>query len=221
MEWAGWPYQILPFIEQENVAREVYASAETRPIKLFFCPSRRMSAFYSGNALMDYAAATPANSPGSWDQFWYGNIWTYPDNVPAYQNWAASAPYQGAIVRYKTAGGEPRLNTIYDGTSNTIVISEKQLNPRNYFNGDWHDDQGWIDGWDPDIIRYTGFPPSPDREYLTKWPDWEGHRFGSAHPNGINALMADGSVRLIPYSINANTFNCLGHRSDGQVLNDF
>jgi hypothetical protein len=34
-------------------------------------------------------------------------------------------------------------------------------------------------------------------------------------------VLGDGSVRLISFSINPTTFLNLGHRMDGQVLNDF
>ena len=41
---------------------------------------------------------------------------------------------------------------------------------------------------------------------------------GSAHSAGINAVYADGSVTTINYDISAETFNCLGHREDGQAV---
>ena len=99
-------------------------------------------------------------------------------------------------------------------------MSEKQLNPASYYSGDWHDDAGWGDGWDPDVIRYTGFRPFPDSQYNNQG-GWEGYRFGSAHSSGVVALMGDGSVRTISYSINPMTFNALGTRDGGEVLNDF
>jgi prepilin-type processing-associated H-X9-DG protein len=41
----------------------------------------------------------------------------------------------------------------------------------------------------------------------------------SAHPGGMNSLMADGSVRNIGYSVSAATFNALGTRNGGEVIN--
>jgi prepilin-type processing-associated H-X9-DG protein len=150
---------------------------------------------------MDYAAATPANSPNSWDQFWYGNVWSVPN-----------VAYRGLIVRTTPSSAKVTMTTIPDGTTNTLLVSEKQLNPANYFTGDWHDDQGWIDSWDPDTIRYTGFDPLPDNRYTQS--SWQGYRFGGAHPGGLNAMLGDGSVRFIAYGVNLTTFNALGCRDD-------
>ena len=43
----------------------------------------------------------------------------------------------------------------------------------------------------------------------------------SLHPGGVNAAMGDGSVRFISNGVDLLTFQCLGHRSDGQVVKDF
>jgi prepilin-type processing-associated H-X9-DG protein len=105
------------------------------------------------------------------------------------------------------------MASITDGTANVLLVAEKWLNINNTSSGDWHDDQGWIDGWDPDIVRYTGFQPikdAPSSPY-----GWEGYQFGSRHMSGINGVMVDGSVQLFTFAINPTTFNNLGNRSDG------
>ncbi|PQO35509.1 DUF1559 domain-containing protein [Blastopirellula marina] len=43
----------------------------------------------------------------------------------------------------------------------------------------------------------------------------------SWHTGGVNAALADGSVRFIPDTINVTTWRNLGARSDGQVLGEF
>jgi prepilin-type processing-associated H-X9-DG protein len=68
------------------------------------------------------------------------------------------------------------------------------------------------------VIRHTGFLPHPD-SMNKRQGGWEGYRFGSAHPSGMNAVFGDGSVRFIRYSVNLTTFNLLGNREDGQVIN--
>ncbi len=47
---------------------------------------------------------------------------------------------------------------ITDGLSKTMMIGEKRLHTDLYEVGDTHDDIGWTDGWDPDIMRFTGYP---------------------------------------------------------------
>jgi prepilin-type N-terminal cleavage/methylation domain-containing protein/prepilin-type processing-associated H-X9-DG protein len=215
---AGWAYQILPYIEQDNVFKmNNYNTEQLVTIKIYFCPSRRMNIHpqaQAGRALMDYAAATPGNAPNSWDQFWYGDIWG-----TGYQN----ATYNGMIVRKYSGGGQVKgtaLTDATDGLSNTLCVSEKQLNPAAYFTGDWHDDQGWIDGWDPDVIRYTAFQPNSDKLYGTPQNGgWEGYRFGSNHTSGMNGLFGDGSVRFIRFTVDLTLFNNIGNRQDGQLVN--
>ncbi len=205
---SGWPFQILNYLEQDNVYRlQTKGPIERQVIKVYFCPARRPKATQDGRALMDYASATPADAPGSWDQFWQGNIWGIP-----YGN----QQYNGMIIRTQPVS-RPTINfaAVSDGLSNTLLVGEKQLNVKNYESGDWHDDQGWIDGWDPDIIRYTGFPPASDREY----GDWGGYKFGSIHSSGMNGLFGDGSVRHIKFTVDPFVFNNLGHRADGNVVN--
>jgi len=213
----GWAFQILNFLEQDNVSRQTQVggigAGQGNLMKIYFCPSRRRPTKVNGCALMDYAASTPGDAVNSWDQFWYGQTWTVP----------AGVVYNGMIIRRDVDGIESHgipLTACTDGLSNTLMVSEKQLNPNAYFSGDWHDDQGWIDGWDPDVMRYTAFTPHSDKDYGTPQNGgWEGYRFGSAHPAGINALFGDGSVRMIKYSVDATLFNNIGHRQDGQIVN--
>lgn len=221
----SWPVHLLNYIEQSNLAR-LNTANNVDPLRygggplVFFCPSRRPAAATGaqGNRfLMDYASATPAASPNSWDQFWYGDIWG--------MGWT-SQQYQGAIVRGGKnsagvwQGNEVNMGGMTDGTSNTLMVSEKQLNPAEYRSGSWHDDAGWADGWDPDVVRYTGFQPNSDRMFGNQG-GWEGYRFGSAHSVGIISLLGDASVRMINYNVNLTVFNAIGTRAGGETPGDF
>jgi Protein of unknown function (DUF1559) len=110
---------------------------------------------------------------------------------------------------------------ITDGSSNTMVIGEKRLQPIQYNTGAWHDDRGWTGGWDPDGLRSTACLIGPDEN----WPDPDntpqvmGYRFGSAHSSIMNAGFADASVRSIRFEIDREVFNRLGHRADEEELN--
>ena len=109
---------------------------------------------------------------------------------------------------------------IPDGASNTMLIGEKRLVPSKYPTGEWHDDRGWIDGWDPDTMRSTMFPVQADSEEEDRnQTNMLPYSFGSAHSGGINCVFADGSVQTISYEIDPDTFIYLGNRDDGQAVN--
>jgi prepilin-type N-terminal cleavage/methylation domain-containing protein/prepilin-type processing-associated H-X9-DG protein len=191
---AGWGFQILPFIEEDNVWKAGPLVAVGTPNKLFFCPSRRgpqtltylddyqppLTGGEVTRALCDYAAS---NKEGT-----------------------------GAVRRY----GTTRLANITDGTSNTLLVSEKRLNLTFLGRDDaTDDDHGYVAGWSHDTMRKTTRPPLPD--YRAPFGDGRGI-FGSSHTGGINALLADGSVRSISYGIDQLTFQLLGDVSDGLPL---
>jgi prepilin-type N-terminal cleavage/methylation domain-containing protein/prepilin-type processing-associated H-X9-DG protein len=233
----GWMVQILPYVENEtlrSISKGYGAGDRQRdlvvrgtPVGMYFCPSRRVNIVRTlpasaedcskGCALNDYAAATPANITNvvDWNkpidhnfQFWQGVA--HIDNASAFTR---GKSYFGVITR--TYVSEPcNDKDITDGMSNTMAIGEKRLFINRYEVGDWHDDIGWTDGWDPDIIRYTGYQPGPDQVEDPGVPD-PGFYFGSAHSAGINVVFADGHVTLINYDIDRAMFNALGHRSDG------
>ena len=189
----------------------------SRPIGYFLCPSRRSgialnqtvsittAGSTSANALMDYATATPGDSPGSWDQFWYGNTWDLP----------GTSNYRGIVVR-SGSGKHTTTADVLDGTVLTLLAAEKFAQPRFYNIGDWHDDCGWTDGWDPDAVRYTAYQPVRDTH--NPIPANQGYQFGGAHAAGMNALMGDGSVRSIRFTVSIDIFNRLGNRRDGTAL---
>lgn len=202
----GWPYQILNYAEQtavyEKGQKDGIDSIRPSVIKMYFCPSRRRPTFQGGRALMDYASATPADAPNSWDQYWYGDTWGTPLNVI----------YKGMIVR---SGGERQatFSKVTDGTSNVLCIGEKRLNIKEYATGSWHDDCGWSDGWDPDTVRYTGYPLKKDPQTGVN-----GYEFGGAHPAVSMALFGDGSIHALSFNIDPLTFNRLGDCTDGNVI---
>jgi prepilin-type N-terminal cleavage/methylation domain-containing protein/prepilin-type processing-associated H-X9-DG protein len=191
---AGWGFQILPYIEADNVWKVGPFVAVATPSKLFFCPSRR--------------GAQTLTAPDEYQPPLTGGTITH-----ALGDYAASNKEgTGVVRRYWTT----TFAQITDGTSNTLLLSEKRLNL--YFLGheDATDDsQGYVAGWRTDTMRKTTRPPQPD--YRAPLGDGGGI-FGSSHPGGLNALLADGSVHFISYSINGVTFRLLGNESDGQLL---
>jgi prepilin-type N-terminal cleavage/methylation domain-containing protein/prepilin-type processing-associated H-X9-DG protein len=230
----GWMVQILPYVENQAL-REIskgYGAGDRQrdlevrktPVPMYFCPSRRQGVVRVtprsaedcsiGCALNDYASATPSNRldpnrPNHEPWFWQG--------VTHGTVRAGRGEYFGVITR--TVANDPcKDKDITDGLSNTMVIGEKRLFINRYDIGDWHDDIGWTDGWDPDIIRYTGYLPGPDVEESSRTVTDPGYHFGSAHASVFNTVFADGHVASLSYDIDLVTFNALGDRRDGLTV---
>jgi prepilin-type N-terminal cleavage/methylation domain-containing protein/prepilin-type processing-associated H-X9-DG protein len=229
----GWMVQILPYVEDAALRdiskgygagdRELDLLVRKTPVSLYFCPSRRQNVVRTvpasaedcsqGCALNDYAGSTPANElnldrlshdPWFWQGVTHGTV-------------RPGKNYYGVITR--TIASEPcRDKDITDGNSKTMMIGEKRIFINRYEIGDWHDDIGWTDGWDPDIMRYTGYPPGPDPQPGDQFTGTFGYHFGSAHSGFFNAVFADGHVTQIAYDIDLVTFNAMGDRRDGLVI---
>jgi prepilin-type N-terminal cleavage/methylation domain-containing protein/prepilin-type processing-associated H-X9-DG protein len=234
---AGWGFQILPFVEQLVAQKQAGGLIRNTALTVFVCPSRRSAddRFTNGTALggrpIDYAA--PYFGPVSRDR-------TVIKNTPS--------SFFGIIVPSEPpiAEGMPdtpvRMAGITDGTSNTLLLGEKWLRPDQYNVGAWNDDHNMISSLDQDLMRIGDRPPIPDtitnpftgavvspgannpccdwwRDPNTRLPSPRlGSYFGGAHTGGMNALLADGSVRMIAWSINQTTFFNLGHKSDGNAV---
>jgi prepilin-type N-terminal cleavage/methylation domain-containing protein len=121
---------------------------------------------------------------------------------------------------------------ITDGLSNTMVVSEKLVRSDLYEGGGVSDDRGWADGWDPDTVRFTGFPPLSDGDTAICWSGntnleracvGSGNThpvmfFGSAHPSGVNSVFADASVHFISFDVDPLIFNAFGTREGAEVV---
>jgi prepilin-type N-terminal cleavage/methylation domain-containing protein/prepilin-type processing-associated H-X9-DG protein len=109
---------------------------------------------------------------------------------------------------------------VKDGTSNTILLGEKSLNPDIYETGGYGttDNQNAGDIWDAycgSDIEQTRYNWSPVRD--TAGVDAH-NAFGSPHAGGFNAAMGDGSVRQISYGISTAVYELLLNRADGQAV---
>ncbi|HTU17589.1 MAG TPA: DUF1559 domain-containing protein [Gemmataceae bacterium] len=199
-DW-GWAYQILPFIEQNNLYYNTNDDlVESTPIKIYNCPSLRGPTVFpytqngenDSRAMMDYA--------GNGGSYW-------------------STSYDGPLRPYSV--GPTTVAYITDGTSNTLLVGEKYLDRAiATTQSDCDDDQGWVDGWDNDTIACatdsSSNPPKPPQpNYNTTTC---GYFFGALHPVTMTGLFCDGSVHSIPCSIDPTTWLRLCCANDGQPV---
>ena len=129
--------------------------------------------------------------------------------------WQHSEPvvrHTGVVFQRSEIG----LGAIPDGTTHTYLFGEKYHDPDNYETGiAGNDDQSMYNGHDQDNLRstYVSFPPMVDRAGLNSE-----YSFGSAHPTGWLAVMCDGSVQLIDYSLELEIHRLRGNREDGRPV---
>lgn len=204
---AGWLLQILPQIEQQNVynavdfTQSVYHVANGRvraaQINVFFCPSS--SAPISGT--------TPAGA--SVCHTTYAGNHHHTEAPIAEDN--TGVFFLNSAIRYED---------ITDGSSNTIFVGEKPVDP---------DDLGWTSGTRATLRNGGTFgrigANLPQRgggalpvDTGMDDPLYVGG-FGGPHVGGASYVFGDGSVRFLSQNIGA-TFQELANRSDGKPLGD-
>ena len=190
---AGWGFQILPYLEAEATWMAGAKVAIGTTHQMYFCPSRR------GPQTVTYTDQyTPpvTNSMVTHALTDYGG-----------SNWEGT----GVLQRYDPS----RTADVSDGLSNTLLVTERRLNLANLGQPQPDDNEGYTAGWDEDTIRSTALSPAPDF-YGNSWDKLR--RFGSSHPEGIQALFADSTVRTIAYTVDPVVFSLLGNKSDGQAV---
>ena len=246
----GWPFNILPYIEQaslRDLVKGISTSNATEfeaamlrivqtPLSIYSCPSRREPRLYPfvntlepdlavnlrscraqqcEVARTDYAGNAGNSSPGGLQgpadfgeaaTFDRDNLW-----ITDTQN---GVTYQRSLVR---------MTQITDGTTNTALIGEKYMSPKDYNTGESDlDDQNIFVGHHQDNLRYTGrtfnaryaeaFLPEQDSDSIKA--TLERPLFGSAHSGTVNMAFCDGSVQPIHFRVNLRVFFFYGGRDD-------
>ncbi len=222
--WA-WAVHLLPFMEETNtyknyvhleapVADPRNAKARTAPIGLFLCPSdvgEPTFVLEAGHEEHEHhAQAGGLHEPFS------------PTTLAAsnYVGVFGSMDIHETCEHHQCQGDgtlflNRRLNfrDIRDGLSHTFVVGER-TSDLSY--STW---VGVIAGGEHSPARVVGvavYPPNAREDSM--------HNFSSRHPAGANFLSADGSVRLVPSSIDEAVYRALctraGRDSTGGFLKD-
>ncbi len=228
---------------------DAHGQRSTIALETLFCPSRRPPLDYPYVAGYGNANQTPpatrarsdyaANAGDSYDDptsiggvTWpcYGNASGGPsattdvENPPgqmtgnARNTFSFFAKWDNGIVYY---GSLVATADITDGTTNTLLVGEKYVNPDWYITGqDPGDNEGAMIGGNADVERWSGvsatgiWPLIQDTPGVNYWLC-----FGSAHSDSFNVAFCDGAVRPIAYTIALGTFRCLCNRHDETVIN--
>ncbi|HYM98545.1 MAG TPA: DUF1559 domain-containing protein, partial [Aestuariivirgaceae bacterium] len=208
----NWTYQILPYIEQQALYQQLDDNlVKATPVKIYFCPSRRAPRVFDVNfpgltvgvrAQLDYAGCRGGNNNDGID---------------------------GVLVRSRSTIQSVRAAVITDGTSNTLMVAERcQAIQWHYapatVERDWHRG-GWVTGFVGGSVTFANLrginvPLKDLNATTTSTQVLISQSFGSNHPGGINALLSDGSVRTITYTVDRGVFLNVARRDDGNPVGD-
>ena len=232
----GWIYDLLPFMEMDNIRRlgsgmtgsqkrQQLALQKATPIRVFNCPSRRASIGYpaietSYNADQPTVLAKTDYAANGGTNVILGSGPANVDCLEKYPNCQWNHSPEWLAQNFNGVSGERsevQAAHIIDGLSNTYFAAEKYLNPNKYYTGDdGADNNAMYQGNDWDVNRWGNRSLPPRRD--TPGYDTCSSRFGSAHANGVHAVMCDGSVQTISYTIDPTTHEYLANRKDNQAI---
>ncbi len=258
-DWATWAVLILPYVEQDvvyklwDVNRRYHEQSNVpasdpcaRNIKVFFCPTRRSPpATFSQNdvpsagvplgarpgGLGDYATCAGSTSNN-------GAIMPAVGTARAPDGRVLNSPFAGAPVGTVLISwrSQTSLQSILDGTSNTVLIGEKHIRPAMLHGNE--EDKSIFSGTNNNGIRRAMgviqrpmgaiefFPLVPDRNAPNPGSPFGSitSRFGSYHPGVCQFVLCDGSVRALRTSLEVGTvadpgpLHRLSVRDDGLPL---
>ena len=237
----SWVPQLWSYIEQDNLYRmynfttsgfyqtpkpstNTLDGPTGKPVSTYYCPSDRGSPAYAqGDQFWRVRGSYAVN----WGPVPFQTISSTP--LPA-----GPAPFGFTDYFSRNLAREAKLTAISDGTSNTLLMSEKIIHPQdNVFDhrGDFLNDDGGGNIFNTLDTPNAGIDAMKFPQYCTAAPQLpcttatgEGSRFAmkqsarSRHTGGVNVLLGDGSVRFIRDSIPLVTWQALSTMSGGEVI---
>jgi prepilin-type N-terminal cleavage/methylation domain-containing protein len=208
-DWC-WAFQILPYVEQDNMSKAVKAAVGTGAagsggntnytnvysawpanptVKTYLCPGRSHTPFTNvnnGNSPAGYTGYQTPHTDYAINSVTFQNISTFPGGTGSTSIKITMSVMTGA-----------------NGTSNTIMVGEKSVDPSYTQNNTCNCN------WDEGI--YSGGYGGTSRSTTTLVKDAQGNGgnnnwWGSPFSGGVPFVMADGSVRIVSYSVNTTYF---------------
>lgn len=230
---------ILPYMEQTNVynrfnfADSCYSALNFSyagvGIGTLWCPSDPTVANGSPLALDFYTSQGNTVPPGSRQASpsYAGNSGMWLVQLGPCANDGSGLPELDFPLEQASANGTIyahsciKLSSITDGTSNTMLYSER---PIGLVPPDGYVDPWWNEGWWGDNCFDTSYAPNAMRKNKTLfdagWWWLFNEAAGSFHPGGVNVGMADGSVRFVKDSISCWPNDIANYGPDIQWADD-
>ncbi|HKB04619.1 MAG TPA: DUF1559 domain-containing protein [Gemmataceae bacterium] len=207
----SWIFRILPYMEQENVARPILSAqnaAQYNPewtklnnqdVAFIHCPSDTRTKNGTTSILTGYLGVTGSDEREGSDAT---------NGIFAVNTWQLQRPRPTI-----------RMSSVTDGLSNTLMIGERP--PASDLFWGW-----WMYSDSDNILAY------PNRETFTvsgcKPPEYfradrisnrtSACHYWSVHPGGGNWLLGDGSVRFFSYGAATTTLVDMSSANGGEVV---
>jgi prepilin-type N-terminal cleavage/methylation domain-containing protein/prepilin-type processing-associated H-X9-DG protein len=193
-----WTWQILPWIEEQNV---VTNRAYAAKVKTFLCPARSREPVAQSQSPFVKNSRTPDQHNGWWPTDYAINVAAFP----------------GSYVEDEVTGTAPVLTRlsllgITDGTSNTLWGGEKSLSGQRYVCTDWTWDEAAFYGGFGGTGRTGWQVVSDSRTSAGGQNSW-----GAPFSGGAPFLFYDGHVRMIPFGTDLTS---LLTSNGGEVVTD-
>jgi prepilin-type N-terminal cleavage/methylation domain-containing protein len=173
---ASWAYKILPYLEQDNMYKTFDI---TVPLKAFMEPARGGSGVASDGTAGGSVA--PQKAVGATTDY-AGNLLVMPNTS------------NGKMI------GSFAIQTIQDGSSNTILAGQKSLTTAQYSRIGNNGDE--TIGFGGAGTARNGTVVQRDGPSITSINNW-----GGPYSSVALFLLGDGSVRSVRHGINATIFN--------------
>jgi prepilin-type processing-associated H-X9-DG protein len=222
------------FVRTNDTRGRIPLSVSQQPLPIWKCPSdvrgQVMTDFHPNNtrnfAVGNYVGLCGPMRTGQTDR---RDITGNTNTSHAYHRYADCDKgdylglfFQGHPPFEGMEGFQPGLDSITDGTSNCLMVSERsgEFIPTHPANEPNRFPTSWIGGYERGVHEVTFFT------YYV--PNSKTHRIGSQeyvhaacaasrHTGGVNAAMADGSVHFFTETITANVWLNLGNRQSGET----
>jgi prepilin-type N-terminal cleavage/methylation domain-containing protein len=201
-----WGYQVLPYLEQQAVASSVTSVVASRNVtlKTFLCPGRGRKGFAAvGDPLPDGTAVASGKAGAATD--YALNAWLNGSLGQTNGVWAA---VEGAGGLKGQPNQKTTLAGIPDGTSNTLMVGEKMLNPNQYdMPGGAYDESVFVVNGGANRNGSSVFKDDVNNTTSRNW--------GSPF-EACPMCLCDGSIQMVKFGINIDAIG-LRRPNDGII----
>ncbi|HSQ54545.1 MAG TPA: DUF1559 domain-containing protein [Gemmata sp.] len=195
--YMNWETRLLPYLEQEALWQQAVEAYRLRPRDYRESPPHPKGTHVA-------AFVCPADTLAQEPRTISGTTFAYSSYLGV--SGTRQTRHDGTMYADSTT----RFADITDGTSNTLLVGERPPSTDGMY-GWWYGAEGQNEDGSADSVLSTGERPSSfwllgcpttPSEFGPGRPDDQcaALHFWSMHPGGAHFLLADGSVRFLPYS---------------------